>query len=144
MNMPMTTRQKNRRRRREGFTLPEVLIASGVFVVIAVGFTTAFMTSVRQHRLAANFTSASLLAKNQLQRARSIDYVSVGLLNESNVKIDNMGNRSLDGAFTRTITVDTNSIPSCSLVTIQVWYPTWRGSHAAAPVTIQTILTEGL
>lgn len=140
----MSVKHPNRANTKSGFTLPEVMVASTVLVIVAVSFTAAFMSAVRQHRLASNYTSASLVAKNRIQRARSIDYGSVTLLEETNASVNVWGSRDLDGAYLRATSVDTNTIPNCCLVTVQVWYPTWRGIQAGAPVTIQTILTEGL
>lgn len=129
---------------RAGFTLPEVMIASSIFLVVFIAFSGAFVTAMRHHRMASNYTTASLLAKNQIQRARSLDFASVSLLSEDGVRVDARGSADLDGEYVRSTWVLTNEIPNCILLHVKVWFPTRVGQTSAAPVEIKTILAEGV
>ena len=135
---------KKPRQLNEGFSIAEVMVASAIFLMVCAGFTWAYLTSLATHRMAANHHSATLLAKNQIQRARSLDYHSLSLLSEDNVAVDNLGNITSEGLFRRSISVDTNAVENCTMVRVFVWFPAGRGRMSDEPVEVVSLLTDGL
>ncbi|MDA0322666.1 MAG: hypothetical protein O2923_08125 [Verrucomicrobia bacterium] len=128
----------------EGFTIAEVMVASAIFLMVSAGFTWAYLTALSTHRMAANHHTATRLAKNQIQRARSLDYDSLQLLSEDSVSVDGMGNVTTDGLFKRSISVDTNAVANCTLVRVSVWFSLGKGRMSDEPVEVASLLTDGL
>jgi hypothetical protein len=122
----------------------ELMVASSLFLMVAASFTAAYIGSLRNHRLAIAYTAATNIAKNQIERARSMEYDSLPLLSENAVVIDENGNITAGGAYERTTIADTTTVPNCIQVCVQVRYPTFKVRLSEAPVEITTLFTNGL
>ena len=65
----------------EGFTLVELLVGLGIFVLLAAGVLAAFLALTRTVKSAREKTVLSALAANYLEVVRNIPYADVGTIN---------------------------------------------------------------
>jgi len=78
------------RRRDSGFTLTEVMVASGVLLFFVLGLLAALLMGIRTLDLSVQHYRATSIARNRVQRARSFSYSSLPLLQESGVRVTAM------------------------------------------------------
>lgn len=121
-----------------GFTIVELIVASCAFLIMAVAFIACLLGSMRTHEMSRNYYKATCLARNLVQRARTLSWSSLSLLNESDSKVDDDGNVVPDGRFRRTTTV-TNVAADCVELTTSVSFPTANGI-SDAPLEIKTLI----
>lgn len=132
-----------RRSRRAGFTLVEAMIASALFFVISGGFIAAYISGMRTHRMASDYYRAICIARNRIQRARTLEYDSLNLLTEIDRPVDQNGNPSIDGQFRRT-TLVSNTVPECTMISVDVNFPLPGGGVSAEGMQLHTMITEGM
>ncbi|MFN2352364.1 MAG: prepilin-type N-terminal cleavage/methylation domain-containing protein, partial [Kiritimatiellia bacterium] len=72
-------------RRTGGFTLVEVMVAGAIFLLFCAGFFSVYLAAMSTQRAAVNHYRALCLARNRVQRARTMPYGSLGLLVEADV-----------------------------------------------------------
>lgn len=81
--MGMEDRQSSLSRRRargeQGFSLIEVLIASGILLVVALGVLPIFAQAIVNNRGGADYTTATNIAKSELERLYSLPFSSPDL-----------------------------------------------------------------
>ncbi len=121
-----------KRRRSRGFTLLEVLVSLSLFGLVASGIgALAAQTMVRtiENR---HSTAAALLAQQELERLRGLEYADVAPLSATTT----MGGRS----FTVVDTVLNNN-PAANMKKITVTV-TWRGPEGPRSYAISTIYTD--
>ncbi len=133
-------KQKNKR---VGFTLVEALISSALFFVIAGSFVAAYISAMRTHRMASNFYRATCIARNRIQRARTLDYDSLALLSEVEASVDENGNRDLSGHFQRTTSIS-NTVLACTRIRVNVKFPISGGGVSPEGVEVHTMIAEGM
>lgn len=144
--MMTVTRRKCRgknARSRAGFTLMEVMIASVIFLIASLGFSFGLIAALKTQYMASDHYSAMTISRNRIQRARSLDFSTLTLLNESMIRVDNLGNQSPTGFFFRSTSV-TNVATNCVEISISVHFIEPSGRTSAVPVTIQTMIADGM
>ncbi|NQU39025.1 MAG: prepilin-type N-terminal cleavage/methylation domain-containing protein [Lentisphaerae bacterium] len=138
----MLGRRKGKRNE-AGFTMVEVVIASAIFFVIAGGFIAANISAMRTHTVASDLYKATCIARNRIQRARTLDYESLGLLSEYEAAVDEFGNIDQSGVFRRTTTVS-NAVPTCTRIVVRVFFPVPNGRLSGESVDVYTMIAEGM
>jgi hypothetical protein len=83
------------------------------------------------------------IARNRIQRARSLNYDSLPLLSESDIRVDDFGNQSSTGYYYRS-TIVTNYAANCVELIVAVKFTKPGGELSALPVTIQTLIARGM
>jgi Tfp pilus assembly protein PilV len=136
-------RQCRRRRGDEGFTLVEAVISSVIFFVIAGGFIAAYISSMRTHQMSNDFYKATCIARNRIQRARSLEFDSLPLLAEQDASVDEFGNVDNAGRFVRTTTVS-NTVPTCTRIAVNVKFPLPGGGVSPQGIEVHTMIAEGM
>lgn len=127
-----------------GFTLAELMIASGVFVIMVAAFTYGYIDAMKLHVMSADYYNATCLARNRIQRAKSVDFSSLSLIAESNKAIDAFGNYDSVGRFSRTVIVSNLAADKTEIV-VQIYYPgSTNRSAGAKPVEIRTVIRNGM
>ena len=139
---PKMQRAKNKKRR--GFSITEVLISMLIFSITAIGFTQAILSSMRTHLMARDYYTGSCLARNRLQRGSIMDYNSLDLLAEDEVRIDADGNADPNGAFERTTVVNQNVAPNCTEISVAVRFPDRVTGLSTTAVEVVSRITEGM
>lgn len=102
-------------------------------------------SAFRLRRAAHHHYLAVVIAKNRIERAKSIDFTMLALLAEDRVRVNDQGVVDPDGLFRRTTEVATTFEENVRLVRLRVTVETPpRRRHQGAPVTesVSTLLTE--
>jgi len=128
-------------RRDGGFTLVEVVVASGILAAVVGGLFAATIAAISAQYMAANYYRATNLARNRVQRAAAQPFDSLPMVEEPERRIDGFGNPSGQGAYTRQTTV-TEITPDVYDVTVRVHYPTGPGRRSREPVIVQTMIAR--
>ena len=138
----MGQHMKALRDNRGGFTLTEVMIASGILVLFLGAFFSAFIMGIEALDLTVNHYRANAIARNRIQRARSFDYSSLTLLEESEVRIDRDGNVDPNGTFRRSTRIDTNTVaaPFTVMIEVGVRFPVRARRALSEPLTMENII----
>lgn len=129
-------------KRCDGFTMTEVMVASMILMLFVGGFVGSFIMAIRTLNVSNNHYRATSIAQNRIQRARSFDYASLTLLNETEVAIDRHGNINSSGEFRRSTSVNTNTAtaPHTVRVQVQVRYPVRTGDNLSAPLVVDNLI----
>lgn len=133
---------KTIRDKRAGFTLTEVMVASGILALFLAGFFSAFIMGIHALDLSVNHYRANAIARNRIQRARSFDFSSLELLKENEARIDHNGNPDPNGTFRRTTSIDTNTVSAPFTVMIQVGvrFPIRTRGGLSEPLMMENII----
>jgi len=131
-----------RRCSRGGFTLTEVMVASTLLMIFLGGFLASFMMGARALDMSTNHYRATAIARNRIQRARSFDYDSLTLLEETEVSVDRYGNLDQSGTFRRSTTIDTNTVtaPHTVRVLVGVRFPIRVKSGLSEPLLMENLI----
>jgi prepilin-type N-terminal cleavage/methylation domain-containing protein len=127
---------------RGGFTLTEVMVACFILAVGISGFGIGYLSAMRTNRLAKNHYQATCLARNRIQRARSVSFTSIPLLAETDRVIDADGNADANGLFRRTTAVAQTATSNTLDIAVSVRYPDAKNAPHKTPVTMRTIISS--
>ena len=140
-NRNETVRPAKRGARRSGFTVIEVVVAGGILAAVVGGLFAAVIAAIGTQYMAANYYRATSLARNRIQRAAAQPFDSLPMVAEPQRRIDDYGNPSAQGVYTRQTTV-TEITPDVYDVTVRVHYPTGPGKRSSVPVIVQTMIAR--
>ena len=121
----------------------EMMIASVIFLIASLGFSFGLIAALKTQYMAGDHYTAMTIARNRIQRARSLDYSSLTLLTEDKIRVDQLGNQSPAGFFFRTTSV-TNVAANAVELVISVHFIKPDGGTSDVPVSLQTIIAEGM
>lgn len=127
-----------------GFALMEVMVASAIFTIAAVGFARAYVTAIRTQTMAKNHYRATCIARNRIERARGTEFASMPMLAETDRRVNELGSADSTGGYLRTTTVDTNLPPNAVSVTVSVKYPDRMTVVSTTPITVSTLIYRGM
>lgn len=102
----------------KGFTLVEAVISTVILAFAIAGSYALIIRSASMIRSSRNHYMAVNLAKDRLERARSVPYSQLIMLSESQLAVDDTGTPSSTGDFRRTTTVNTNYQSGITLITV--------------------------
>lgn len=143
----MTARRARSRARAanndSGFTLTEVMIASIIFLIASLGFSFGLIAALKTQYMAADHYAAMSIARNRIQRARSLNYDSLGLLNESEFRVDEFGLQSSSGRYYRTTSV-ADYATNCVELTVGVNFTKPDGATNEVPISIKVLIARGM
>jgi len=128
---------------RAGFTLVELMIATSIFLVVALAFTGAYLSALRTHLMSSDYYKATCIARNRLERAKALAFDSLPLMAEEETPVDADGNPDPAGVFRRT-TVVSNSVVNCARITVQVRFPKGNGGLSDKTVDVHTMIADGV
>ena len=124
-------------RRREGFTLVEVIVAIVIIGITSVTFIALSLTSYRELQLSSDYYRAVSLARNRIERIRIMDYDTILNLSEAEHRVDGNGNADAEGAYRRETEV-TPLTANLVEVTVTVSFPDRPSRLVADPVVVHT------
>ena len=128
---------------RSGFTLTEVMVASGILLLFVGAFFSALIMGVRALDMSTNHYRANAIARNRIQRARTFDYSSLPLLAEEDARIDRYGNLDPTGTYRRSTRINTNTAtaPYTVMIEVGVRFPVrGRGEALSEPLKMETLI----
>lgn len=128
---------------RAGFTLVEVMIASTILGLVMLGFHAAFLGALRTQFMAEDHYAATAVARNRLQRALSMDFDSLALLDETATRVDARGTPDANGSLMRHTYVS-NVSPDCVYVACTIYFDLRRGGGQSEPIQLTTMRTRNM
>lgn len=129
-------------RHKGGYTLLEVVIAGSIFAMLALGFSAGLISAIRTQQMAHDRYIATTIARNHIQRARTLPFNSVHLIAEDYIPVNEEGYFSQSGKYRRTTSV-TNISATAVQMQVDVFVPLRRDAGLSdVPVSITTILAE--
>jgi hypothetical protein len=134
-------RRNGRKRKQDGFTVVEAVIASAVLAVICGSFIMAYLGAMRTHGMATDYYRATCIARNRIQRAWTLSFDSLPLLVETAAPVDGNGNLDNSGHYRRT-TVVTNEMSGRAHISVRVHFPVPNGRLSVQPVNVETLIAE--
>jgi Tfp pilus assembly protein PilV len=131
-----------------GYTLTEVMVASIILMMVSVAFIGGLITALRAQYTASDYYLASSIARNTVQHIKQNDFGTISSLNRVMWPIDEKTGNDLPlstapSRFKRSITVS-NLNSKCVDITVDVYFPIFNQSQSAKPVTIKTMIYEGM
>lgn len=130
---------------KRGFTLVEVMVAGAIFLLFCAGFFSAYIVAMRAQQSSMNNYRALCLARNRIQRARTMAFTSLDLLAETNAAVDMYGNPDAAGNYFRTTIIQyLTNVTSADLAefTVQVNYPLSHGRTSSVPLQQSTLISH--
>ena len=129
--------------RQSGFTLTEVMIASMIFLIASLGFSFGLIAALKTQAMSGSHYTSMTIARNRIQRARSLNFDSLPLLAETDLRVDNYGNQSSSGYYYRSTSV-ANYATNCVELTVSVLFTKTDGSLVEVPVSLQMLIAKGM
>jgi type II secretion system protein I len=121
-----------RRRRQRGFSIVEVLAAMTLFAIVGSAMGILATQEMRRTTESRHATAAVLIAQQQLEAARALDYPNVA---------NTSGSATMNGqAFTYVTQVQTD-VPVANTKTVTVTV-NWVGPEGSRSYSLPTILTD--
>jgi len=128
----MRHRPSRRRRRAGGFTLVEVLVALVLFAIVASGLAAFAVQSIRRTSDTRSATGAVLLAQQQLENLRSLEYVDI---------VGGITSANLNGMeYTINTDVD-DDVPAANMKQVRIDID-WDSPLGQRNYVLETILTD--
>ncbi len=122
----------------------EVLVAMTILVFSMAGAYKAVTMAMQARGNAHNFYTATVLANNRIERAKSLTFGDLAMLAEENRAVNAQGALDADGRYRRTTTIDTawENEEHVSRVEVVVQAPALRGGQAGGgpSVLVSTLL----
>jgi Tfp pilus assembly protein PilV len=131
-----------------GYTLAEVMVASIILMLVSIAFIGGLITALRAQYTASDYYRASSIARNTVQHIKQNDFGTISSLNKVMWPIDeNTGDdlplSTAPSRFHRSIVVS-NINSKCVDITVDVYFPIFNQTQSAKPVTIKTMIFEGM
>lgn len=125
----------------KGATLVEVMTAIVIFMVGIEALSAVYTQSMQMGKRADYVYTAYNLAKNHVERLKTLNYALLPSAAEISTIVNNDGDPDSNGSFIRTTTVTANYGGNALLtqVTVRVNY-VLRGTQSASPMELTTII----
>jgi prepilin-type N-terminal cleavage/methylation domain-containing protein len=130
-------------KRDSGFSLMEVMMASAIFLIASLGFSFGLIAAMKSQSMSSDHYRSMTIARNRIQRARSLNFDSLPLLEESDIQVDDFGRPSPGGHYYRYTGV-TNYAANCYELIVSVYFLKPDGARSDMPVSIQTLIARGM
>jgi len=126
-----------------GMTLVEVVVAMTLLAIGLAGGYSAISMSMQMRKYAHDNYVGTLIANNQIERAKNLPLSQVGSLVESETQVDELGTGAGTLRFRRTTVLETNwnSIASVAKIDVMVGVPLPRQAGFST-TTVSTLLRE--
>ena len=126
------------RTERSGFTLIELMIAIVLVSLGLMGLYTMVMGTIHGNTFSRNYMTATVLAKDQIERIIHADYTTVVVANYPAQEYNTMAGFE---QFRRTVTIDVD-VPETNTKTVRA-IVSWRNnSGETRNITLSTIITQ--
>ena len=127
----------------KGTTLVEVLTATAILALVIVGIMGIFTVSVQTSKKINYEYGATNLAKNRIERLKTVAFALLADAAENNIRINENGDADSNGLYLRTTTVTANygGDAHLSSVQVQVYYE-YGGVKNQVPATMTYLFTD--
>lgn len=126
---------------KKGATLIEVMIAVFIFLIGMASLLSVLTQSMKAGKRAEHVYAAYSLAKNHMERLKSMDFASLATAAETNLAINAEGSPDPSGLYIRSTSVSTGYTGNTNLtvVVVSVDY-LMNGVQSAAPAQIHSVI----
>lgn len=134
-------------RRRDGFTINEVMCAAFIVMISVAGLSLSFIVAVRTNRFSSSYYNAACLARNRIQEAKAQPFKDLWGMAELRRRVTKDGEEPMVGTpeyafavYERETSV-TNILSNCYEITVKVYYPISRELMSDVPIMMQTVIS---
>jgi prepilin-type N-terminal cleavage/methylation domain-containing protein len=127
-------------RSERGMTILEVVIATAIFGLVVTVLTGFFLVASSRGLLGRNVTAAALLAQQRIELLKSKAYSSLPGFAASE-QLDNLGNATPSGLYTRVTTITSPVLGTPRLTEIDVAV-TWMDQAISRTLTLSTLVAS--
>lgn len=127
-------------RRDEGFTLVEVLVATGIFAIAVFAITGFYLTAASHGLIGRSETAGALLAEQRIEFLRSKSYGSLAGFAATET-VDELGTPTPGGRYTRVTAVTTPYLGTSRLTKLDVTV-SWVDQDQARTITLTTVVVD--
>jgi prepilin-type N-terminal cleavage/methylation domain-containing protein len=127
-------------RSERGMTILEVVIATAIFGLVVTVLTGFFLVASSRGLLGRNVTAAALLAQQRIELLKSKAYSSLPGFAASE-QLDNLGNATPSGLYTRVTTITSPVLGTPRLTEIDVTV-TWMDQAISRTLTLSTLVAS--
>lgn len=127
-------------RTERGMTILEVVIATAIFGLVVTILTGFFLVASSRGLLGRNVTAAALLAQQRIELLKSKAYSSLPGFAASE-QLDNLGNATPSGLYTRVTTITSPVLGTPRLTEIDVTV-TWMDQAISRTLTLSTLVAS--
>jgi prepilin-type N-terminal cleavage/methylation domain-containing protein len=127
-------------RSQRGMTILEVVIATAIFGLVVTVLTGFFLVASSRGLLGRNLTAATLLAQQRVELLKSKAYSSLPGF-AATEQLDNLGNATPSGLYTRVTTITSPVLGTPRLTEIDVTV-TWMDQAISRTLTLSTLVAS--
>ncbi len=127
-------------RSQRGMTILEVVIATAIFGLVVTVLTGFFLVASSRGLLGRNVTAAALLAQQRIELLKSKAYSSLSGF-AATEQLDNLGNATPTGPYTRVTTITSPVLGTPLLTEIDVAV-TWMDQAISRTLTLSTLVAS--
>ena len=106
MNHPQPFQDKVPRPASGGYSLLEVVVALAILGISLAGIYKVMTVSMQTRQVALNHYVATVMANNQIERAKNLAFGNLSLLAEDERQVDELGTTGANGRYLRTTTIE--------------------------------------
>lgn len=129
-----------------GYSLLEVVVALAILGISLAGIYKVMTVSMQTRQVALNHYVATVMANNQIERAKNLAFGNLSLLAEDELRVDELGTTDATGRYLRTTTIEPvwggESNLTRITVTILPPSPNRRSSEGNDPVSVSTLIKK--
>ncbi len=127
-----------------GYTLMEVVVAMAILGITLAGVYRVMTVSMQTRQVALNHYVATVMANNQIERAKNLAFGNLSLLVEDARAVDELGTTDANGRYRRTTIIEPNWGGESNLTRIAVTVlppaPNRSSSAGTDPVSVSTLI----
>ncbi|HVH30138.1 MAG TPA: type II secretion system protein [bacterium] len=127
-------------RSQRGMTILEVVIATAIFGLVVTVLTGFFLVASSRGLLGRNVTAAALLGQQRIELLKSKAYSSLPGF-AATEQLDNLGNATPSGPYTRVTTITSPVLGTPRLTEIDVTV-TWMDQAISRTLTLSTLVAS--
>jgi prepilin-type N-terminal cleavage/methylation domain-containing protein len=127
-------------RSERGMTILEVVIATAIFGLVVTVLTGFFLVASSRGLLGRNVTAAALLGQQRIELLKSKAYSSLPGF-AATEQLDNLGNATPSGLYTRVTTITSPVLGTPRLTEIDVTV-TWMDQAISRTLTLSTLVAS--
>ena len=129
-----------------GYTFLEVVVAMAILALSLAGVYRVMTVSMQTRQVALNHYVATVMANNQIERAKNLAFGNLSLLVESERPVDELGTTDANGRYLRTTIIEPmwGGESNLTRITVTILPPAPNRSSTAGndPVSVSTLIKK--
>ena len=128
----------------DGYSLIEVVVAMAILGIVLAGIYRVMTVSMQTRQVAVNHYVATVMANNQIERAKNLAFGNLSLLVEDERPVDELGTTDANGRYLRTTIIEPvwGGESNLTRITVTILPPAPNRSSSAGtdPVSVSTLI----